>query len=202
MTGVQTCALPISASDILLDGYGQCNTKGTLFMALLRSVGIPCRIHGSTIRKELQKGAMTGIVYELAPQNILHSWVEVQYEERWYNIEGFILDKIYLKKLQEKFSEYTASFCGYGVATDNFQNPQIDWNANDTYIQKEGINNDYGVFNSPDQLFEKHTQQLSMLKKWIFQNIGRILMNRNVEKIRQNHDISAKDMSSFSRTEK
>ena len=41
-----------------------------------------------------------------------------------------------------------------------------------------------------------------MLKKWIFQNIGRILMNRNVEKIRQNHDISAKDMSSFSRTEK
>ena len=27
----------ISASKVLSDGYGQCNTKGTLFMALLRA---------------------------------------------------------------------------------------------------------------------------------------------------------------------
>ena len=57
----------ISASEVLKDGYGQCNTKGTLFMALLRAVGIRCRIHGFTIDKKLQKGAMTGIVYKLAP---------------------------------------------------------------------------------------------------------------------------------------
>ena len=47
----------ISASKVLADGYGQCNTKGTLFMALLRGCGIPCRIHGFTIDKKLQKGA-------------------------------------------------------------------------------------------------------------------------------------------------
>lgn len=176
----------IRASEILLDGYGQCNTKATLFMALLRAVGIQCRIHGFTIDKELQKGAMTGLIYQLAPQNIIHSWVEVEYESRWYNIEGFILDSSYLEKLQMKFSEYKTSFCGYGAATDNFQNPEIEWNKNDTYIQKEGINNDFGVFNSPDEFFEKHQQQLSSLKKWIFRNIGRKLMNRNVEKIRQN----------------
>ena len=44
----------ISASKVLKDGYGQCNTKATLFMALLRSCGIPCRIHGFTIDKKLQ----------------------------------------------------------------------------------------------------------------------------------------------------
>ena len=49
----------IPASRILHDGYGQCNTKGTLFMALLRAGGIPCRVHGFTIDKKLQKGAMT-----------------------------------------------------------------------------------------------------------------------------------------------
>lgn len=54
----------IPASKVLTDGYGQCNTKGILFMALLRGVGIPCRIHGFTIDKKLQKGAMTGIVYK------------------------------------------------------------------------------------------------------------------------------------------
>jgi hypothetical protein len=174
----------ISASEVLKDGYGQCNTKGTLFMALLRAVGIPCRMHGFTIDKKLQKGAMTGIVYKLAPQSIIHSWVEVQYKERWYNIEGFILDSQYLNKLQEKFSDCKASFCGYGAATDNFQNPQIEWNANDTYIQKEGINHDFGVFNSPDEFFGKYQQQLTPLKKWIYRNIGRKLMNRNVERIR------------------
>ena len=54
----------IPASRVLADGYGQCNTKGTLFMALLRGVDIPCRVHGFTIDKNLQKGAMTGIVYK------------------------------------------------------------------------------------------------------------------------------------------
>ena len=51
----------ISASKVLSDGYGQCNTKGTLFMALLRACKIPCRVHGFTIDKQLQKGAMTGM---------------------------------------------------------------------------------------------------------------------------------------------
>ena len=53
----------VPASRVLRDGYGQCNTKGTLFMALLRACDIPCRVHGFTIDKKLQKGAMTGIVY-------------------------------------------------------------------------------------------------------------------------------------------
>ena len=32
----------IPASEVLKNRYGQCNTKGTLFMALLRACGIPC----------------------------------------------------------------------------------------------------------------------------------------------------------------
>ncbi|CUO05101.1 transglutaminase domain-containing protein [Hungatella hathewayi] len=58
----------IPASKVLADGYGQCNTKGTLFMALLRACNIPCRVHGFTIDKKLQKGAMTGLVYRSAPR--------------------------------------------------------------------------------------------------------------------------------------
>ena len=50
-------------------------------MALLRSVGIPCRFHGFTIDKHLQKGAITGLPYLLAPKNIIHSWVEIYHQE-------------------------------------------------------------------------------------------------------------------------
>lgn len=174
----------LEASRVLMDGYGQCNTKGILFMALLRGVGIPCRVHGFAIDKILQKGAMTGLVYELSPKNIVHSWIEVYFEDKWYNMEGFILDTAYLSKLQAKFADCSGSFKGYGVATNDFVNPEVYWDKNDTYIQKEGITQDFGVFDSPDAFFSHHSQSLSTISRWFFRNIGRKLMNRNVSRIR------------------
>lgn len=175
----------VCASKVLSDGYGQCNTKGTLFMALLRGCGIPCRIHGFTIDKRLQKGAMTGFVYRNAPDDIFHSWVEVYFEGRWYELEAFILDKRYLTKLQHKFSRCSGSFCGYGVAVKNFKDPTIDFERNDTYIQSEGITRDFGVYDSPDELLREHGQELTPFKAFLFRNLARHLMNRNVRKIRE-----------------
>lgn len=175
----------MAASRILSDGYGQCNTKSILFMALLRGVGIPCRIHGFTIDKKLQKGAMTGFVYNSAPRNVVHSWVEVFYKDKWYELEGFILDKEYLEKLKEKFKNCRGMFFGYGVATKDLKNPIIDWNLNNTYIQSECINNDFGVYDSPDEFFREHRQKMSKLKEFLYRNIGRHLMNRNVKRIRK-----------------
>lgn len=175
----------IAASQVLKDGYGQCNTKANLFMALLRAVGIPNRMHGFTIHKQLQKGAITGIWYKISPKNILHSWVEVYVNDEWFNLEGLILDKPYLTALQKKFSDCKTTFCGYGAYTDNFQNPQVDWNQNHTYIQEKGINQDFGLFDTPDDFYKKHQQKLSPFKKWIYQNYVRHLMNKNVEIIKK-----------------
>lgn len=174
----------ICATKVLSDGYGQCNTKGTLFMALLRCCGIPCRIHGFTIDKKLQKGAMTGFVYNNAPKNVFHSWVEVMLDGRWFELEAFILDNEYLTKLQRKFSRCSGAFCGYGVAVKDFKNPVTDFDMNDTYIQSEGINRDLGVYDSPDELLKEHGQELSPLKAFAYRHLGRHLMNRNVKKIR------------------
>lgn len=174
----------VPASRVLADGYGQCNTKGTLFMALLRACGIPCRVHGFTIDKKLQKGAMTGVVYRNAPQNVFHSWVEVCLEDQWYELEAFILDSDYLHRLQKKYSDCTGAFCGYGVAVKDFQHPTIDFDRNNTYIQSEGINQDFGVYDSPDELLREHHQEMSALKAFMYRNLGRHLVNRNVRKIR------------------
>ena len=174
----------ISASQVLNDVYGQCNTKATLLMALLRATDVPNRIHGFTIDKALQKGAITGIWYRLLPKNILHSWVEVWVNEQWYFLEGVILDKPYLTKLQEQNSDCKTTFCGFGVYTDNFENPPIEWNLNNTFIQDKGINRDFGVFDTPDAFYAKHQQELNAFKKFIFQHIVRHIMNNNVERIR------------------
>ncbi|TNE28105.1 MAG: transglutaminase family protein [Bacteroidetes bacterium] len=175
-------ALP--ASTILKDGYGQCNTKSTLLMALLRGVGIPCRLHGFTIHKALQKGAITGIWYLLSPTSILHTWVEVEYKGKWNHLEGVILDRDYLAQLQRCFGAQPGEFCGYGAYTEDLTNPEIDWAENNTYIQAKGINADFGLFNSPDEFYQIHKQALNPIRGWIFRNIARHSMNANVQKIR------------------
>lgn len=175
----------IPASQVLRDGYGQCNTKGILLMALWRAVGIPCRLHGFTIHKELQKGAITGLWYHLAPARIVHCWIEVEIEGRWLNIEGFILDDRYLSRLQTQFAGCAGSFCGYGVATTRLLSPPVEWTGEDTYIQKEGIEQDFGVFEDPDTFFASHRQALGPVKGWLYRNWIRRTMNRNVSRIRE-----------------
>lgn len=174
----------LPASRVLEDGLGQCNTKGTLFMALLRACGIPCRLHGFTIDKALQKGAITGIAYLLAPRSIVHSWVEVWFDGRWRELEGFILDGAYLQALQRRFATHQGPFCGFGAATPDLQRPPVEWRGGNTYIQKDGINHDFGVFDDPDAFYARHGVNLGGFKRWLFQAVVRRRMNRNVARIR------------------
>jgi transglutaminase-like putative cysteine protease len=174
----------LPASRVLADGIGQCNTKSTLLMALLRAVGIPCRFHGFTIDKPLQKGAITGLAYWLAPQRIIHSWVEVSLEGRWIALEGFILDAPYLASLQRRFPQ-ARRFCGYGAATPDLSAPGVEWRGQDTFIQKEGIADDFGVFDSPDAFYARHGSNLSGLKHWLYRRVVRHAMNRNVVRVRE-----------------
>ncbi len=174
----------IPASEVLADGYGQCNTKGTLLMALLRGVGIHCRLHGFTIHKALQRGVVPELVYPLAPSEILHSWVEVETDGRWVNLEGFILDAPFLQTLQQEFSD-TESLCGYGVGTECLSGPPVNWTGDSTYIQKTGIVRDFGAFDSPDEFYSKHRQNFGFARDVLYRHLIRHWMNARVRAIRR-----------------
>lgn len=186
----------LSASQVLQDGYGQCNTKGTLLMALLRAVNIPCRIHGFTIYNSLQKGAIPAYIIPIAPKRIIHSWVEVLWNEEWINLEGYILDKPYLQKIQHKFQDQSEGFSGFGIATKCLSNPPIEWEGKSTYIQNEGIADDFGIFTNPDDFYKKYGSNVSGIRKIFYKFAIRHLINRNVQKIRsrelKRNDIAAK----------
>ncbi|SFC30933.1 transglutaminase-like domain-containing protein [Pseudoalteromonas denitrificans] len=176
----------LSASKVLKDGYGQCNTKGTLLIALLRAVGISTRFHGFTIYNELQRGAIPSYLFALAPERILHSWVEVHQNGRWINLEGYIIDKPFLKQVQIGFADQCAQFSGFGIATNCLSQPDIDWKGDDTYIQSDGIADDFGVYTQPDNFYAIHGSNLSGVKKVLFRYLLRHLMNLNVNRIRTN----------------
>jgi transglutaminase-like putative cysteine protease len=174
----------IPASAVLADGHGQCNTKTTLLMALLRAADIPVRFHGATIHKRLQKGVVTGLLYRLAPRNIIHSWAEVRIDARWVGLEGVILDARYLDGVRAWFPTAGDAFLGYGVGTDRLTSPPIDWTGSDTWIQSTGINNDLGVYDDPDTFYAEHGANLTGLRGWLFRHKVRPLMNRRVAAVR------------------
>ncbi len=173
----------IPASEVLADGYGQCNTKGTLLMAVLRGVGIRCRLHGFTIHKALQRGVVPELVYPLAPSEILHSWVEVHTGEGWIDLEGFIIDAPFLRTIQAQFSD-TESLCGYGIGTNCLSAPPVSWLGKSTYIQKTGVVRDFGTFDTPDDFYLRHGQNLGVMRDLLYCRVLRHWMNSRVRSIR------------------
>ena len=166
----------LSAEEVLKDGYGQCNTKATLLMALLRSVGIPCRLHGSEVSKHFQRGATSWLISVLAPERIVHTWVEVLYLGNWIALEGVIKDK---------HKNVRGAFAKYAVAVSNLERLNLNWHGEDTFVQNYAVVVDYGVYDNPDNFFEQHRQTWSKLKNFAYVHYGRKVMNRNVDKIRK-----------------
>ena len=71
-----------------------------------------------------------------------------------------------------------------GAATPDLSAPGVEWRGQDTYIQKDGIADDFGVFDSPDEFYARHGSNLSGLKRWLFTQVIRHRMNAQVRRIR------------------
>lgn len=174
----------IAASEVLRDGLGQCNTKSTLLMALLRASGVACRFHGFTIHKRLQRGVVTGLLYWLAPREILHSWVEVQVDGQWTPLEGVILDDAYLDGVRRFTGVARGPLLGYAVGTEDVGRPEVRWRGAPTFIQRTGIERDLGLFDDPDAFYARHGANLGGARRWLFENVFRHRMNRRVDRLR------------------
>ena len=174
----------LTATEVLKDGYGQCNTKGTLLMALLRAVGIPCRLHGSEVSKYFQEGATSGMISKLAPKRITHTWAEVLYDDKWTALEGVITDEAYVRGVKKKCAEATGAFKKYAISVTDLKTLDLIWKGEDLFVQNTSVVEDYGVFDCPDAFFKKHRQTWNKVKDLAYVHYGRKVMNRNVSKIR------------------
>lgn len=174
----------LPASMVLAEGYGQCNTKTTLLMALLRASGVGCRLRGATIDKRLQHGVMVEPLYWFAPHSIIHTWAEVFSGGHWVGLEGVILDAEYLDGLRIRTGRAEGPFLGYGVGTENLADPPVQWRGTETCIQATGIDQEFGVFDDPDTFYRDHGVNARGLKGWLYANIMRKVMNSRVAGIR------------------
>ncbi len=179
-----TRSFSLPSSKVLSKGYGNCITKSTLLMALLRAVGIPCRFHAMTISKVIYRGLLSKLSYKLATRELYHAWVEAEYNGKWFTLEGHIVDRPYLLKLQAKYPDYIGSFYGYGIAVLNFKNPDNRWNEDHTYVQRQAIEEDLGVFDTPDAFFAQYPTSLAYTQSFRYRTMFRGQLNRSIRAVR------------------
>ena len=99
---------------------------------------------------------------------------------QWLTLEGVIIDAKYLEAVKSKYSHVQGEFIRFAIATKDFQKLSVDWDENNTYIQSAAVVADLGVFASPDEFFENHTQHWSKLKNAMYIHFGRKIMHYNV----------------------
>jgi hypothetical protein len=68
--------------------------------------------------------------------------------------------------------------------TSAIESPASFGDGNATYIQKEGIVRDFGIYPDPDSFFKDHSQPMGPVKRLVFMTIARRAMNRQVSRIR------------------
>ena len=175
----------VPASETIQTGMGQCNTKATLLLALCQASGIPARIHFSLISKDIQRGFFSGIAYWLMPQNISHSWIEVEIEGAWRSIDSFIND-MPLHTAAEHELVRRGWNVGFSLALSNGHasaDLSIDKEA---FEQMAAVTGDHGVWDDPidyyaSPLYKNRPGFLRMLAYRLM--IGRV--NRKVKRLRE-----------------
>jgi len=140
------------ASETIGLGYGQCNTKSALFLALLKAAGIPARIHFSWIRREIQQGLFTGLLFHLMPKELSHSWIEVQHEGAWRPIDSFINDSSFYRNGKKRLQKEGLRE-GYSVSCRKAES-RIDFTLSGSgFVQMDSVTRDLGWYDDPSVFY-------------------------------------------------
>ncbi len=179
----------VKASDTIRLGMGQCNTKGVLFLALCKAVGIPARIHFSLIKKEIQRGLFTGIGYALMPSLLSHSWIEVKIDGTWRRLDSFINDKAFYIAGRNALSEkgwdtgYSIS-CSGGEASADFNIEEEKFVQMDAVVKDQGVWRDPSDYYGTDKYKNRHNAIVLFVYRFMIKRI-----NRRVARMRSESDL-------------
>lgn len=142
----------VTASQTIERGFGQCNTKGILILALCQAADIPARLHFAGITKEIQHGFYKGVFYELMPNQISHAWLEVDVDGRWVQVDSYINDlALHVAAVRELArSGWTT---GYSVSRKSGE-PSAEFALGTaSYSQMGAVVGDHGTWTRPEDYF-------------------------------------------------
>lgn len=180
----------VKASETIRRGFGQCNNKGMLFLALCRAAGFKARFHFSTISKEIQKGIFPGIVYWFIPKEISHGWVEVEIDGRWHRIDSYINDLPFHRAAVREL-ERRGWKTGFSVSGADGE-PSADLELDDAHHAQMGaVTGDHGIWEKPAQYLAgpAYLNRPGPLRSWLFK-LMLPLVNGRIRRLRAQGQIA------------
>ncbi len=174
-----------SALAVLRHGKGDCHSKSTLLVALLRALGIPARMRFVTLKADFLYG-----IIDTGGQPLEHAYVEVLLDGAWQAVDSHVVDVRLAVAAKSRLAMEGRSL-GYGMhvfgATtwDGYNNSFGQFHANDPASLPL---HDWGVFDDPYQFYSSVPDVRERLSwstriKWL---VGARMVNRKVNELRTN----------------
>jgi Transglutaminase-like superfamily len=173
----------VPAGAVLRAGRGDCHTKGTLFVAMLRSAGVPARLRFVTLSSAFLKG-----IIDVPQGSITHAIAEVYLDGRWLQTDTYVTDAPFEACAISLLKQQGARL-GYGVHVRGKQ----FWNgrqaAHGQYADSDPSSlpmRDWGVAHDPEHFYSSKNNlelQLGWLTrvKWL---LAAAVVNRRVQQLR------------------
>ena len=173
-----------SALAVLRAGRGDCHTKSTLMLALLRSLRIPSRMRFVTMKPDFLYG-----LADLGGHPIEHAYTEVLLDGEWRAVDSYVVDPRLAVAAQTRL-KFEGRTLGYGMHRDG----TIHWDGHGSAFGQFSITDpdsmplhDWGAFDDPYQFYSSVAyvrQRLSLAGrlKWM---VGARMVNRRVDQLRR-----------------
>jgi Transglutaminase-like superfamily len=102
----------MAATDVLEAGIGYCNTKCTLFAALLRAINIPTRLRMLDLPAQVLNG-----LFDPGTGYVDHGITEVWLGDAWHALDSYVVDSALERGARRRLSA-EARQLGYGICLD------------------------------------------------------------------------------------
>ena len=171
------------ASDVLASRIGYCNTKSTLFMALLRAENIPAR----QVFVDIDRDVLYGIIDPGTPY-VDHSYVEVLLNGAWIATDAYIVDAPLFSPAQRRALQEN-KLLAYSVHATG----QMAWDgASPAFAQFNMLDprpistRRWGVFEDVADFYDKATDPWNRLNPFLRAGFGGFAAaaNRRADRIR------------------
>lgn len=182
--GIPSGFYETTATEVLDAKVGYCNTKVTLFNALLRARSIPTRMR----MMDLSAQVLNGLFDPRSPY-VDHAITEVYLDNRWVKVDSYVVDGPLAIAAAQKLAA-TKEKAGFGIHMDG--KPQWDGRS-DNFIQymnngaiKDYVLKDHGVFVDVADFYQRVPGARN--RKTFFSSLGLRIgysyVNAQIQKVR------------------
>lgn len=173
----------VKASETMEFGIGYCNTKATLFTALCKAVGIPCRIHTALIDVRIMRGIIPSLAFLALPDKSSHSWTEVEIEGHWKPIDSYINDKALYDGALKKLLESGESSAFSISQSDGKSSCEFNFGEKG-FVHMGAVTDDHGTWDDFSEYMETPQYQGMNRLQLIVYPLLSVRMNQNIKRLR------------------